>query len=102
MRKGLIVSVCAAVALFGSSLIGDDSIVKPQSVSAQSASCPGDFNGDGAVNLADFLAFAGAFGARSGDVNYDDRMDMNASGAIDLSDFLAFAGVFGTSMRRPI
>ena len=59
MRKGLIVSVCAAVALFGSSLIGDDSIVKPQSVSAQSASCPGDFNGDGAVNLADFSLLRG-------------------------------------------
>ncbi|MDE3000992.1 MAG: hypothetical protein OXU79_18100 [Gemmatimonadota bacterium] len=35
----------------------------------QAPACPGDFNGDGMVNLADFLAFAGAFGTRSGDAN---------------------------------
>ncbi len=63
----------------------------------QAPACPGDFNGDGMVNLADFLAFAGGFGARSGDANYDSGLDMDGSGAIDLSDFLAFAGVFGTT-----
>ncbi|MDE2887200.1 MAG: dockerin type I domain-containing protein [Gemmatimonadota bacterium] len=76
--------------------------MKPQSVSVQGASCPGDFNGDGKVNLADFLAFAGGFGARSGDTNYNAGMDMDGNGAIDLSDFLAFAGVFGTTCEdRP-
>ena len=63
---------------------------------ARASTCRGDFNGDGKVNLADFLAFAGAFGARSGDANFNAQMDLNGSGAIDLSDFLAFAGVFGT------
>ncbi|MDE2887202.1 MAG: leucine-rich repeat domain-containing protein [Gemmatimonadota bacterium] len=67
----------------------------------QAPACPGDFNGDGMVNLADFLAFAGAFGTRSGDVNYDARMDMDGSGAINLSDFLDFAGVFGTTCPTP-
>lgn len=61
------------------------------------AACPGDFDGNGMVNLSDFLVFAGAFGTRSGDANFDARMDMDGSGAIDLSDFLVFAGAFGTT-----
>ena len=63
---------------------------------SQAAACPGDFDGDGTVSLADFLAFAGAFGTRSGDANYNVRADLDGNGAVDLSDFLAFAGVFGT------
>ncbi len=65
------------------------------------AACPGDFDGNGMVNLSDFLAFAGAFGTRSGDANYNARTDMDGSGAVDLSDFLAFAGVFGTTCEAP-
>ena len=61
------------------------------------AACRGDFDGNGMVNLSDFLAFAGAFGTRSGDANYDARIDMDGNGTIDLSDFLAFAEVFGTT-----
>ena len=67
----------------------------------QAPACPGDFNGDGMVNLADFLAFAGGFGTRSGDANYNTQMDLDASGAVDLSDFLVFAGVFGTTCPVP-
>ena len=65
------------------------------------AQCPGDFDGNGMVNLSDFLAFAGGFGTRSGDAGYDARMDMDGSGAVDLSDFLAFAGAFGTTCPPP-
>ena len=97
MWRSLVVTVCAAFALVGLTWTGDVGVMKPQSVSAQSAKCPGDFNGDGTVNLADFLAFAGGFGTRSGDANYNARLDLNGSGSIDLSDFLAFAGVFGTT-----
>ncbi|MDE3001596.1 MAG: hypothetical protein OXU79_21175 [Gemmatimonadota bacterium] len=68
---------------------------------AQAPACPGDFNGDGLVNLADFLAFAGGFGTRSGDANYDARIDLDGNGAVDLTDFLAFAGVFGTTCPVP-
>ena len=59
------------------------------------AACLGDFDGDGKVNLSDFLAFAGAFGTRSGDANYNAGADMDGSGAVDLLDFLAFSRVFG-------
>ena len=68
---------------------------------AQAPACPGDFNGDGKVNLADFLAFAGGFGTRSGDANYDARLDMDGSGSVDLSDFLTFASVFGNTCPTP-
>ena len=102
MGKFLVICIWAALALVVASWTGDIGVIKPRSVSAQSAQCPGDFNGDGAVNLADFLAFAGAFGTRTGDGNFNANMDMNGSGAIDLSDFLAFAGVFGTNCEdRP-
>ncbi|MDE3256620.1 MAG: dockerin type I domain-containing protein [Gemmatimonadota bacterium] len=102
MGRILIVGTCATLVLVAATWTGDFGIVVPQSVSAQGASCPGDFNGDGKVNLTDFLAFAGGFGARSGDANFNARLDMNGSGEIDLSDFLAFAGVFGTNCEdRP-
>ena len=69
--------------------------------SAPTAVCPGDFDGNGTVNLADFLAFAGAFGAKEGDANYSALVDLDGSGVVDLSDFLAFAAVFGTSCPVP-
>ena len=68
---------------------------------AQVSACPGDFDGNGRVDIADFLALAGAFGARSGDAKYNAVVDMDGSGAIDISDFLAFAGVFGTTCEDP-
>jgi len=64
------------------------------------SSCPGDFDGNGRVNIADFLAFASAFGTRSGDAKYNAVMDMDGSGAIDISDFLAFATEFGTTCEK--
>ena len=64
------------------------------------SACPGDFDGNGRVDIADFLAFAGAFGTRSGDAKYNAVMDMDGSGAIDISDFLAFAAEFGTTCEK--
>ena len=67
----------------------------------QATACPGDFDGDGTVSLADFLAFAGAFGTRSEDANFNALTDLDGNGAVDLSDFLVFAGVFGTTCPTP-
>ncbi|MCY3764410.1 MAG: M66 family metalloprotease [Gemmatimonadetes bacterium] len=100
MWKYVAVWLCLAFALVGVTWTGD--VTVSSAVSGQSSQCPGDFNGDGKVNLADFLVFAGGFGARSGDANFNAHMDLDGSGAIDLSDFLAFAGVFGTTCEdRP-
>ncbi len=54
-----------------------------------------DFNGDGVVNFADFLAFAGQFGARQGDGRYEAQYDLDSDGAIGFGDFLIFSSSFG-------
>ncbi len=54
-----------------------------------------DFDEDGVVGFADFLQFAGRFGAHRGDGKYDDRFDLDGDGVIGFSDFLVFATTFG-------
>lgn len=49
----------------------------------------GDFNSDGAVNFADFIAFAGAFGTEN------PIFDLDGTGFVDFRDFLIFAYYFG-------
>ena len=49
----------------------------------------GDFNNDGAVNFADFIAFAAAFGTES------PKYDLDGTGLVDFQDFLIFAAHFG-------
>ncbi len=57
-----------------------------------------DFNGDGTVDFADFVVFAGQFGTRRGDSRYQAKYDLNSDGAIDFRDFLSFAGSYGQSV----
>ncbi len=56
-----------------------------------------DINGDGNVNFADFLTFAGKYGSRIGQDRYDPRCDLNGDGQIDFADFLIFAADFGST-----
>ena len=58
------------------------------------ASIP-DFDGDGTIGFADFVIFAGVFGARQGDEKYDATHDLNGDGSIGFADFLIFAQNFG-------
>ena len=46
--------------------------------------CPPDFNGDGAVNTQDFIAFLNAW------VAHDPRADWNGDGTVNTQDFIAF------------
>ncbi|MCZ6635183.1 MAG: FG-GAP-like repeat-containing protein [bacterium] len=54
-----------------------------------------DFDGDGTVAFADFLAFAQAFGSS------DARFDLDGDGTVNFPDFLAFARVFGAADSSP-
>ena len=54
-----------------------------------------DFDSDGMVNFADFLAFAGQFGTRQGDGRYEAKYDLDSDGAIGFGDFLIFSSSFG-------
>ena len=49
--------------------------------------CPGDFDGDGAVDAADLLALLGAWGTAEGDVDFD--------GDTDTADLLALLAAWG-------
>ena len=63
-------------------------VVQPLSVEAKS-----DFDGNGAVEFADFLLFVSAFG--SSEAQYD----INGDGAVDFPDFLLFVSVFGKTVN---
>ena len=65
------------------------------SVELQFQSLTSDFDGDGRVGFADFLAFAGQFGARQGDGRYEAQYDLDSDGAIGFGDFLIFSSSFG-------
>ena len=59
-----------------------------------------DFDGNGLVGFSDFVAFAGAFGARLGDGKYVAAYDLNGDGGIGFDDFVIFAGRFGEAANR--
>ena len=61
--------------------------------------CPGDFDDNGIVNMADFVLFGDVdvFGTRVGDATYNALMDMDSNGTIDVVDFLLFVDVFNTT-----
>ena len=71
------------------------------SFTQQATICPGDFDDNGMVNIADFLLFVGVFGTSSGDANYSALMDMDGNDEIGIPDFLLFANVFGTTCETP-
>ena len=80
----------------------DGTVTIPSSAMVSfNALCPGDFDNNGVVNVADFLLFANAFGKRSSDAGYNALMDMDSSGSINVADFLLFANVFGTTCKQP-
>lgn len=54
-----------------------------------------DFNRDGRIGFADFVAFAEAFGASSDEEAFDARYDLDLDGEVGFSDFLIFAKAFG-------
>jgi hypothetical protein len=56
----------------------------------------GDFDGDGDIDIFDFVQFADAYGSETGDPNYNAIGDFNDDGHIDIFDFVDFADVYGT------
>ena len=54
-----------------------------------------DFDGDGTVDLDDFLLFVAQFGFNEDDEGYEARFDLDGDGIIGLGDFLIFANAFG-------
>ncbi|MCW5940768.1 MAG: hypothetical protein KIS66_00960 [Fimbriimonadaceae bacterium] len=55
----------------------------------------GDVNGDNSVNLADFLALRGAFGATTDSPKWNPGADLNRDGTVNVMDFLVLRSGFG-------
>ena len=55
--------------------------------------CPGDFNGDGVIDLSDLAQLLGHYGMTSG-AQYQDG-DFDGDGDVDLSDLAALLSVYG-------
>jgi hypothetical protein len=64
------------------------SVTVTGAVPSAGTACPADFDGDGAVNLADYLAYLNLFAAS------DPRADMDGNGTVNIQDFLAFLQAF--------
>ena len=65
------------------------------SVTLQLAALTPDFNGDGRIDLDDFLLFVEQLGLSRGDDGYDAKYDLDKDGVIGFGDFLIFASSFG-------
>lgn len=66
-----------------------------------SAVCPGDYNGDGVVDLADLLDFLGAWNPNLGqNVTPGTNGDVNEDGVVDLADLLSFLGDWNPNLGQ--
>lgn len=61
--------------------------------------CPGDADGDGAVDMADISLVIGCFGASRGDSGWDSRADLNHDDTIDMVDIGIVIDNFGNVYR---
>jgi len=57
-------------------------------VPGPAADCPADFNGDGELNILDFVDLQNAF------VNGDEAADIDGDGELTILDFIAYQGLF--------
>ena len=67
-------------------------LCQPLSLVAQSSP---DFDGDGTVDVSDFLFFVDLFGSKEGEEGYDAQYDLDGDGEIGIGDFLIFVDSFG-------
>jgi hypothetical protein len=66
----------------------DTGVVSVAGWDGASEDCPADFNGDGALNILDFVAFQAAF------VAMDPGADCTGEGIFNVLDFVCFQGAF--------
>ena len=61
-----------------------------------------DFNGNGVVDIPDFLMFVEHFGFNRNDEEYKARFDLDGDGTIGISDFLIFVDNFGKEVPSAV
>ena len=73
----------------------------PRSLFSQNSSSPSpDFNGNGIVDIPDFLLFVDAFGLKEGQEGYEGKYDLDENNEIGIGDFLIFVDNFGKVIKR--
>ena len=69
---------------------------QPLSLAAESSP---DFDGNGVVDISDFLLFVSAFGSQEGQEKYEAKYDLDSDGKIGIGDFLIFVDNFGKTVQ---
>ena len=64
-------------------------------ITVEGAVVTADFNGDGRVNIDDYLLFFLYYGLSEGDAGYDARYDLDSNGTIGVVDFMLFVNSYG-------
>ena len=59
-----------------------------------------DFDGNGVVDVSDFLLFVDAFGSQEGEEKYEAKYDLNSDGKIADEDFQIFVSSFGKDSQE--
>lgn len=67
----------------------------PTSTPTSTPGIPGDANGDGVVNVQDFIILSNSFGLSEGESGYDDRADFVDDNTINVQDFIILSNNFG-------
>ena len=76
-------------------------LISPRPLFSQDSSpASSDFNGNGIVDIQDFLLFVDAFGTKKDQDRYDAKYDLDENGEIGISDFLIFVDSFGQTVTR--
>ena len=76
-------------------------LISPLSLFSQDSSpASSDFDGNGVVDIPDFLLFVDVFGSQEGEDKYDAKYDLNGDGEIGIPDFLIFMDNLGTAATR--
>ena len=76
-------------------------LISPWSLFSQDSSPPSpDFDGNGTVDISDFLLFVDVFGSRRGQAQYDAKYDLDGNEEIGTGDFLIFVDSFGKEVNR--
>ena len=82
-------------------VIGFLLLISPLSLFSQDSSPPSpDFDGNGILDLPDFLLFTDVFGSKEGDEKYDAKYDLDGNGEIGVGDFLLFMDSFGKTLLQ--
>jgi hypothetical protein len=68
-------------------LIFDGVLSGPREIVVIEGAVPGDIDGDGKTNIADFRLLSESLGKSAGEAGYNDHADLNGDDRVDLSDF---------------